>query len=320
MLPFYCCKNFGGVTDTKEEPEEEFEEDPEEDPEEELEVEAEDDVPPPATPPVGSLITPQPLSESSSDTKDVALIVANEALEMPPNGSTYEVGGPSYVSPFPLFYLHGREITSKVKKCMNEIGRDLGDVMQFSNLVENRVTKLEDKDQEKAEEMEKMKKRLGTLETNYALVLSDRDEWKKVIIPPKMMKRKVVKKMVKKQIAESIKEYEKTRANPGNASGSGTTNTGGSVEQVFEICKCAKEDKVMFAASTFEGRTLTWQNGNMHTLGLVNANRIPWTEFKSMMTTEYCLATKIQRMEEELSTLTLKGDDIEAYNNQFSMN
>ncbi|GJY12402.1 putative reverse transcriptase domain-containing protein [Tanacetum coccineum] len=35
------------------------------------------------------------------------------------------------------------------------------------------------------------------------------------------------------------------------------------------------------------------------------------------MTTEYCPATKIQRMEQELWTLTLKGDDIEAYNNRF---
>nr|GEU47865.1 hypothetical protein [Tanacetum cinerariifolium] len=175
--------------------------------------EAEDDVPPPATSPVGSPIIPPPLSESSSDTKDVAHIVANEALDMPPIGSTYEVGGPSSVSPFPPFYLHGREITRlddntelllsnvkylerfekkrktemeassfkirKVKKCMDEIGQDLGDEMQFSNLVEHRVTKLEDKDQEKAEEMKKIKKRLRTLETNYSLVLSDRDEWKK---------------------------------------------------------------------------------------------------------------------------------------------
>ncbi|GKF58564.1 hypothetical protein Tco_0172101 [Tanacetum coccineum] len=55
------------------------------------------------------------------------------------------------------------------------------------------------------------------------------------------------------------------------------------VEQVFETCKCAVEDKVMFAVSTFEGRALTWWNGNVHTLGIVNANR----------------------------------DDIEAYNNRF---
>nr|GEZ47475.1 hypothetical protein [Tanacetum cinerariifolium] len=103
-----------------------------------------------------------------------------------------------------------------------------------------------------------MEKRLETLEANYVLVLSDQDGWKKVfynlqawvsemlrwsamdarldvgvngsaafgeIMPPKMMKRKAVKKMVKKQIAEAIKEYENTRANPGNAGGSGPSNT-----------------------------------------------------------------------------------------------
>nr|GFD16511.1 hypothetical protein [Tanacetum cinerariifolium] len=57
--------------------------------------------------------------------------------------------------------------------------QDLCDEMQFSNLVEHRVTELENREQEKAEEMDKMKKRLGTLEANYSLVLSDRDEWKK---------------------------------------------------------------------------------------------------------------------------------------------
>nr|GEZ88045.1 hypothetical protein [Tanacetum cinerariifolium] len=168
---------------------------------------------------------------------------------------------------------------------------------------------------------------------------------------PRMMKRMAINKMVKKQIAVAIEEYERTRVDLGNASGSGEVITGGpmtvqgcshktfmngkphpfngtegvvglrrwieKVEQVFEICKCAEEDKVMFVASTFEGRALTWWNENVHTLGLVNANRIPWTEFKSMMTTEYCPATEIQRMEQELWTLTLKGDDIEAYNNRF---
>ncbi|GJY00112.1 putative reverse transcriptase domain-containing protein [Tanacetum coccineum] len=88
-------------------------------------------------------------------------------------------------------------------------------------------------------------------------------------------------------------------------------------EQVFETYKCAKEDKVIFVASTFEGRMLTWWNGNVHTLGFVNANHIPWTELKTTMTTEYCPATEIQRIEQKLWTSTLKGDDIEAYNNRF---
>nr|GEY62254.1 putative reverse transcriptase domain-containing protein [Tanacetum cinerariifolium] len=129
----------------EEEPEEEFEEDPEEDPE----AEVEDDVPPPATPPVGSPITPPPLSESSSDTEDDAPVIENEALEMPPIGSTYEVGGPLSVTLFPPFYLHGSKIA---------------------------------REQEKDEEMDKVKKRLGTLEENYSLVLSDRDEWRKAFL------------------------------------------------------------------------------------------------------------------------------------------
>ncbi|GJZ98643.1 putative reverse transcriptase domain-containing protein [Tanacetum coccineum] len=147
------------------------------------------------------------------------------------------------------------------------------------------------------------------------------------IMPPKMMKRKAVKKMVKKRIAEAIEEYEKTRANPDNAGGSGLANTGGIVapdvqrcsyktfmnckphpfnvtkgvvglkrwfekmKQVFEISKCAEDDKVRF--------------------------EIPWSNVKTMMTTEYCPATEIQRMEQELWNHTLKGDDIEAYNNRF---
>ncbi|GJY34184.1 putative reverse transcriptase domain-containing protein [Tanacetum coccineum] len=109
-------------------------------------------------------------------------------------------------------------------------------------------------------------------------------------MPPKRLKKKSIKRLVEKHVAKAIEEYEKSRANldsagssggnPGNAGG--TMNVHEKVEQVFETCKCAEEDKVMFAASTFEGRALTWWNGN-----------------------------------QELWTLTLKGDDIKAYNNRF---
>ncbi|GJU48907.1 putative reverse transcriptase domain-containing protein [Tanacetum coccineum] len=172
-------------------------------------------------------------------------------------------------------------------------------------------------------------------------------------MPPRRFKKKSVRKIVEKRVAKAIEKYEKTRADSNNAGGSGSTNTGGTVvpevhgcsyktfmngkphsfkgtqgvvglkcwfkkmEQVFKICKCAEDDKVKFAMCTFEGRALTWWNGNVQTLGLANANQIPWSNVKAMMTTEYCPATEIQRMEQELWTLTLKGDDIEAYSNRF---
>nr|GEZ31590.1 hypothetical protein [Tanacetum cinerariifolium] len=272
--------------DPQEEPEEEFEEDPEEDPkkdpEEELEAEAKDYVPLPATLPVGSPITPPPLSESSSDTEDVA---------------------------------PGSSKIREVKERMDKMDQDLGDEMQFSNVVEHRVTELENREHEKAKEMDKINKRLGTLEANYSLLLSDRDEWKKAFLNLQawvserlgrvlwMYAQMLV--MMGQFLLESLNlpNCRDLLAVPsGLVIGQGCTHktfmngkphpfngTEGvvvmrrwikKVEQVFEICKCAEEDKVMFAASTFKGRALTW-------------------------------------MEEELWTLTLKGDDIEAYNNPF---
>ncbi|GJR45907.1 putative reverse transcriptase domain-containing protein [Tanacetum coccineum] len=112
-------------------------------------------------------------------------------------------------------------------------------------------------------------------------------------MPPRRFKNKSVKRLVEKRVAKAIEEYEKTRADSNNAGGSGSENTKGTVapdvhgysyktftndkpqsfnwtegvvglkrwfekmEQVFEICKCAKDDKVKFAMCTFEGRALT---------------------------------------------------------------
>ncbi|GJW61097.1 hypothetical protein Tco_0110432 [Tanacetum coccineum] len=109
------------------------------------------------------------------------------------------------------------------------------------------------------------------------------------IRPPRRLKKKSVKRLVEKRVAKAIEEYRKSKANLDSAESSeeNTGNAGGTVnvqgcshktfmngkphpfngtkgvvglrpwiekeEQVFEICKCAEEDKVMFAANTFEG-------------------------------------------------------------------
>nr|GEU98915.1 hypothetical protein [Tanacetum cinerariifolium] len=285
--------------DPQEEPEEEFEEDPEEDPEEDLEedpeAEVEDDVPPPATLPVGSPITPPPLSESSSDNEDDAPVIENETLEMPPIGSTYEVGGPSSMTPFPPFYLHGSELarldgntelllsnvqylercekkrkvdmeacSSKIregKKRMDKMEQDLGDEMQFSNVVEHRVTDLENKEQEKDEEMDKalVSERLG------------RGAWD-------------ARPDVGDDGPVSFGESK-----PPKPPGSPSSSYYMLLQSLTELCTCII-DRIMPPKTMKQ---------------------------KSMMTTEYCPAIEIQRMEEELWTLTLKGDDIEAYNNRF---
>ncbi|GJR64819.1 reverse transcriptase [Tanacetum coccineum] len=104
---------------------------------------------------------------------------------------------------------------------------------------------------------------------------------------------KEIVKRYGKAVAKAIEKYEKTKADSNNAVESWISKYWRNFAPidawmfVFEICKCAEDDK------------------------------IPWSNVKAMMTTEYCPATEIQRMEQELWTLTLKGDDIEAYNNRF---
>ncbi|GJR55684.1 hypothetical protein Tco_1406205 [Tanacetum coccineum] len=129
-------------------------------------------------------------------------------------------------------------------------------------------------------------------------------------MPPRRLKRRDVKRLVANRVAEAIAEYKRNKPNPEGAGGSGG-NAGGDIgskvrgcsyktflnckphsfngtegvvglsrwfkkmESVFEISKCAEEDKVKYAVCTLEGRALTWWNGNVHSLGINAANQIP---------------------------------------------
>nr|GEX74248.1 hypothetical protein [Tanacetum cinerariifolium] len=167
--------------DLQEEPREEFEDDPEEDPKDEIELEAEDDVPLLLLHRLGLLLPHRHCLSLHQTLRMLLLLLQMRPLRCHP--LVVHISNVKYLERCEKKRKAEKEANSskihKVKKCMSEFGRDLGDEVRFCNLVENRVTKLEDKDQENAEEMEKMKKHLGALETNYALVLSDRGKWKK---------------------------------------------------------------------------------------------------------------------------------------------
>nr|GFC95376.1 hypothetical protein [Tanacetum cinerariifolium] len=115
---------------------------------------------------------------------------------------------------------------------------------------------------------------------------------------PRRPRRVANDRMIADRVAKAVADLERDRIAQANAEGSSKASE--KVEQVFETYKCAEEDQVMYAASTFEGRALTWWNGNLKTLGSKNANKIPWDEFKTMLTTEYFPDTEVHKMEIEL--------------------
>ncbi|GJW60902.1 putative reverse transcriptase domain-containing protein [Tanacetum coccineum] len=89
------------------------------------------------------------------------------------------------------------------------------------------------------------------------------------------------------------------------------------LESVFRISDCKERDKVKFATATLQGRALTWWNGRIASMGIDAANGTPWTEVRKWMTEEFCPRSVLQRLEQELYNLKLKGTDIDMYTNRF---
>ncbi|GJS13458.1 putative reverse transcriptase domain-containing protein [Tanacetum coccineum] len=177
-------------------------------------------------------------------------------------------------------------------------------------------------------------------------------------MPPKQMSQAAIAKLVADEVAKALAADRATRnttgvGGSGNVGGAG--NVGGperaqpamdctfssfmkcgptqfhgkegaiklcrwlkKIECTFRISKCAKRNKVKFAAATLQGRALTWWNTQVATLGLAVANEKSWDDLKKMMLEEFCPEEEISRMEDELRHLRLKDHDIAAYTNRFN--
>ncbi|KAL4564653.1 hypothetical protein LXL04_028721 [Taraxacum kok-saghyz] len=89
-------------------------------------------------------------------------------------------------------------------------------------------------------------------------------------------------------------------------------------ESVFQISNCSADNQVKFAACTFMRAALSWWNTHVQTMGIVQANALTWGELKTMMIEEYCPRSELQKLEQELWNLTMKGSDITGYTNRFN--
>nr|GFC50949.1 putative reverse transcriptase domain-containing protein [Tanacetum cinerariifolium] len=83
------------------------------------------------------------------------------------------------------------------------------------------------------------------------------------------------------------------------------------LESVFQISEYKEKDRVKFAMATLCGRALTWWNRRTKAMCIEAANNTPWSEVKKWMTEEFCPQSVIQRMEQELYNLRMKGMDID---------
>ncbi|GJT84617.1 reverse transcriptase domain-containing protein [Tanacetum coccineum] len=88
-------------------------------------------------------------------------------------------------------------------------------------------------------------------------------------------------------------------------------------ESVFSCSNCIEDCKVKFATGTLTEEALSWWNSFAQPIGIEEAYKITWVEFKKLLIKKYCLRTEVQKMEDEFYHLIVKGNDLRTYVRRF---
>ncbi|GKE04409.1 reverse transcriptase domain-containing protein, partial [Tanacetum coccineum] len=64
-------------------------------------------------------------------------------------------------------------------------------------------------------------------------------------------------------------------------------------------------------------QALSWWNSFTQPIGIEEAYKITWVEFKKLLIKKYCPRTEVQKMEDEFYHLTVKGNDLKTYVRRF---
>ncbi|GJW22690.1 putative reverse transcriptase domain-containing protein [Tanacetum coccineum] len=84
-------------------------------------------------------------------------------------------------------------------------------------------------------------------------------------------------------------------------------------ESVFSRSNYTEDCKVKFATGTLTKEALSWWNSFAQPIGIEEAYKITWVEFKKLLIKKYCPRTEVQKMEDEFYHLTVKGNDLKIY-------
>ncbi|GJS14640.1 reverse transcriptase domain-containing protein [Tanacetum coccineum] len=88
-------------------------------------------------------------------------------------------------------------------------------------------------------------------------------------------------------------------------------------ESVFSHSNCTEDCKVKFATGTLTEEALSWWNSFAQPIGIEEAYKITWSEFKKLLIKKYCPRTEVKKMEDEFYNLTVKGNDLKTYVRRF---
>ncbi|GJX03760.1 reverse transcriptase domain-containing protein [Tanacetum coccineum] len=88
-------------------------------------------------------------------------------------------------------------------------------------------------------------------------------------------------------------------------------------ELVFLRSNYTEDCKVKFSTGTLTEEALSWWNSFAQPIGIEEAYKITWSEFKKLLIKKYCPRTKIKKMEDKFYNLSVKGNDLKTYIRRF---
>ncbi|GJV31706.1 reverse transcriptase domain-containing protein [Tanacetum coccineum] len=88
-------------------------------------------------------------------------------------------------------------------------------------------------------------------------------------------------------------------------------------ESVFSRSNCTEDYKVKFATGTLTEEALSWWNSFAQPIGIEEAYKITWSEFKKLLIKKYCPRTEVKKWQNILPILTVKGNDLKTYIRRF---
>nr|GEY33602.1 hypothetical protein [Tanacetum cinerariifolium] len=313
------------------------EEDPEEDPEEDVDIELEDDaelifayeVEGEKTPPPGYVSSDLVSSESESD--DEKVDVAPEATVGTTTQKPYaihdfsrdlfEVGeSPSARDSSNVDELAPWALREKEKELPNHdlenIERALGNFLERMSVLESRENAI-------------LKKRLAETETKLVWARMKRDTAERRIMPIKAMSEARMREIIRDQVTTSMAEFTANmnretggaRADGIGAGGAGVGGAGvdgaGADGTGVGVARPAAPEITGCTYITFMKSCIDLVDGRISSMGIGAANGTLWTEVRKWMSKEFCPQSVLQRLEQELYNLKLKGTNIDGYTNRF---
>nr|GEV62433.1 reverse transcriptase domain-containing protein [Tanacetum cinerariifolium] len=119
-----------------------------------------------------------------------------------------------------------------------------------------------------------------------------------------------IRQLVVDSVAMALETQATTMANADNA------NRNTEPREASVAKKCSYKEFMSCKPFNFK-EALSWWNSFAQPIGIEEAYKITWVEFKKLLIKKYCLETEIQKIEDKFYHLTVKGNDLKTYVRRF---